>query len=118
MGWAVELFVSLADNARLDPMGFAPFGTITEEGMQVIDRTYAGYGECAEICAAAGVGATDPYCVPSASSASGWSGVNLTKWLAEGTDAYLARGFPKLDRVLRTELIDRERAGLRSRVEL
>ncbi len=39
-----QLFINLADNARLDGMGFAPFGTVTE-GMEVVDKIFPGYRE-------------------------------------------------------------------------
>ncbi len=39
-----HVFVSLADNARLDAMGFAPIGRVAS-GMRVIDHIYSGYGE-------------------------------------------------------------------------
>jgi peptidyl-prolyl cis-trans isomerase A (cyclophilin A) len=39
-----QLFINLADNPRLDGMGFAPFGQVTE-GMNVVDILYADYGE-------------------------------------------------------------------------
>jgi peptidyl-prolyl cis-trans isomerase A (cyclophilin A) len=39
-----QLFINYADNSRLDQMGFAPFGRVVE-GMEVVDRLYAGYGE-------------------------------------------------------------------------
>ncbi len=39
-----QVFINLADNARLDAMGFAPFGQVIE-GMDVVDRLYSGYGE-------------------------------------------------------------------------
>jgi peptidyl-prolyl cis-trans isomerase A (cyclophilin A) len=41
-----QVFVNLADNARLDSMGFSPFGTITG-GFPVFSRLYSGYGESA-----------------------------------------------------------------------
>jgi len=34
----------LVDNARLDGMGFSPFGKVIE-GMDVVDKIYSGYGE-------------------------------------------------------------------------
>lgn len=74
-----------------------------------VDALYAGYGECAEICAAQG--AADPYCVRSEDTPSGWAGVNLTRWLAEGTERYLAPAFPALDRVLSTEVLSRGPTG-------
>jgi peptidyl-prolyl cis-trans isomerase A (cyclophilin A) len=39
-----QLFINFRDNARLDGMGFAPFGEVIE-GMDVVDKIYPGYGE-------------------------------------------------------------------------
>jgi len=39
-----QAFINLADNPRLDGMGFSPFGKVTE-GMDVVQRLYSGYGE-------------------------------------------------------------------------
>jgi peptidyl-prolyl cis-trans isomerase A (cyclophilin A) len=39
-----QLFINFADNSRLDGMGFAPFGEVIE-GLDVVDKIYAGYGE-------------------------------------------------------------------------
>ncbi|MGA7225911.1 MAG: peptidylprolyl isomerase [Candidatus Acidiferrales bacterium] len=39
-----QLFISLADNTRLDSMGFAPFGQVTS-GMDVVQKIYSSYGE-------------------------------------------------------------------------
>jgi peptidyl-prolyl cis-trans isomerase A (cyclophilin A) len=41
---AHQLFINLADNARLDGMGFSPFGRVVK-GMDVVDSLYSGYGE-------------------------------------------------------------------------
>ncbi len=41
---ANQLFINLADNARLDAMGFPPFGQVIS-GMSVVDSIYSGYGE-------------------------------------------------------------------------
>ena len=41
---STQLFINKRDNARLDPMGFAPFATVVE-GMDVVDKLYSGYGE-------------------------------------------------------------------------
>lgn len=38
----------------------AAFRYISESDMAVLDVVYADYGECADICAAPGVGASDP----------------------------------------------------------
>ncbi|BDC51233.1 hypothetical protein F183_A35490 [Bryobacterales bacterium F-183] len=39
-----QIFINLADNPRLDGMGFSPFGSVIE-GMDVVDKLYSGYGE-------------------------------------------------------------------------
>ena len=39
-----QIFINLADNKRLDGMGFAPFAQVTD-GMNAIDALYADYGE-------------------------------------------------------------------------
>ena len=39
-----QVFINLADNSRLDAMGFAPFARIVG-GMDIVGRLYAGYGE-------------------------------------------------------------------------
>jgi len=39
-----QFFINYADNARLDGMGFAPFGTVIE-GMDVVDKINSAYGE-------------------------------------------------------------------------
>jgi peptidyl-prolyl cis-trans isomerase A (cyclophilin A) len=41
---ATEIFINLADNAALDGEGFVPFAKVVD-GMKVVDRFYAGYGE-------------------------------------------------------------------------
>jgi hypothetical protein len=88
-GFSVELFVNLANNTRLDAAGFSPFGIV--EDMGPMDALYAGYGECADVCAE---DPSSPYCVPRPGG--GWLGVNLTTMLSEGR-GYLKGGFPRLD---------------------
>lgn len=44
---AHQLFINLADNARLDKMGFSPIGRVVE-GMAVVDSLYSGYGDTPE----------------------------------------------------------------------
>jgi peptidyl-prolyl cis-trans isomerase A (cyclophilin A) len=39
-----QLFINYVDNARLDGMGFSPFGKVVE-GMDVVDKIYGEYGE-------------------------------------------------------------------------
>jgi peptidyl-prolyl cis-trans isomerase A (cyclophilin A) len=41
---ATEIFINLNDNAMLDEQGFVPFAKVVE-GMDVVDRFYAGYGD-------------------------------------------------------------------------
>lgn len=39
-----QLFINLANNARLDETGFAPIGEVVE-GMEIVESLYTGYGE-------------------------------------------------------------------------
>ena len=81
-----QVFINYADNDRLDAMGFAPFGQVIE-GMDVVDRLYAGYGE----------------------GAPQGQGPNQGRIQLEG-NAYLERAFPRLDYVRRASVITREPA--------
>lgn len=40
-----QLFINFKDNAFLDGQGFAAFGEVLDNGMEVVDKFYAGYGE-------------------------------------------------------------------------
>ena len=40
-----QVFISLKDNARLDGMGFAPFGVVDGTGMNVVEMLYDQYGD-------------------------------------------------------------------------
>jgi peptidyl-prolyl cis-trans isomerase A (cyclophilin A) len=62
-----QLFINLADNARLDRLGFSPIGRVVE-GMAVVDSLYGGYGDTPE-----------------------------QHFIQTMGNAYLARMFPKLD---------------------
>jgi peptidyl-prolyl cis-trans isomerase A (cyclophilin A) len=75
-----QLFINLADNPRLDGMGFAAFGQVTD-GMNVVDALYADYGE----------------------GAPGGSGPNQDEIQKQGK-AYLDKNFPKLDYIETTTL--------------
>jgi peptidyl-prolyl cis-trans isomerase A (cyclophilin A) len=75
---ANQLFINLVDNVMLDAMGFAPFGEVIE-GMDVIDRLYAGYGEGAPM----------------------GSGPDQMRLVREG-NRYLDENFPQLDSIVRT----------------
>jgi peptidyl-prolyl cis-trans isomerase A (cyclophilin A) len=76
----VQLFINLRDNARLDAMGFSPIGEIVN-GIDVVNAIYTGYGE-----GGAGGGPTQP---------------RITN---EG-EAYLARDFPLLDRIVSARVV-------------
>jgi peptidyl-prolyl cis-trans isomerase A (cyclophilin A) len=76
-----QLFINFGNNASLDSQGFAPFGEVIE-GMDVVDKLYAEYGEGA----------------PSG------RGPDQGKIQAEGK-AYLDRNFPKLDRILSAKIV-------------
>lgn len=77
-----QFFINTADNSYLDGMGFAPMGEVVE-GMEVVDKLYAGYGE-------------------------GYPrgrGPHQGKIASDG-NAYLKEEFPKLDYVKSAALVD------------
>ena len=76
-----QVFINFADNSRLDPMRFAPFGKVIT-GMEVVDSLYNGYGE----------------------GAPGGMGPNQGQIQAQG-NAYLDSKFPKLDGVKHAEIV-------------
>ena len=76
-----QVFINFGSNDRLDAMGFAPFGQVVE-GMDVVDRLYAGYGE----------------------GAPRGRGPDQARIQAEG-NAYLERAFPRLDYVKRASIV-------------
>jgi len=84
-----QIYVNTGDQsgrlpwARLDAMGFAPFGKAVE-GLSVIDQLYAGYGE---------------------TSGGGMRAGHQGKLFEEG-NAYLDREFPLLDRLVRAEIVE------------
>jgi peptidyl-prolyl cis-trans isomerase A (cyclophilin A) len=71
-----QLFINLADNPRLDQMGFSPFGEVSGEGMQVVSAIYPGYGELPD----------------------------QGRITAEG-NVYLEAQFPRLDYVKKAEIV-------------
>jgi len=77
-----QVFVCYENHSRLDASGFAPFGRVVR-GMEVVDQFYKGYGE----------------------GAPNGSGPDQDRVQAEG-NAYLDRDFPKLDRILRTRIVE------------
>ncbi len=76
-----QVFINLADNKRLDSMGFSAFGQVTE-GLDVVESLYADYGE----------GAPDG------------KGPEQDKIEKLGKP-YLDKGFDKLDSIKTTTLI-------------
>ena len=70
-----QLFINFGDNARLDGMGFAPFGTVVE-GMDVVDRIFPGYRE-----------------TPS------------QDLITSRGDAYLKASFPRIDKIKMAQIL-------------
>ena len=68
-------------NAFLDKQGFAPFGVVLDDGMQLIDKLYAGYGE----------------------GAPGGKGPNQGLIQSKG-NVYLKENFPKLSYISSTTI--------------
>jgi peptidyl-prolyl cis-trans isomerase A (cyclophilin A) len=77
-----QLFINYADNSKLDQLGFAPIGRVVE-GMDVVDRLYAGYGE----------------------GAPQGKGPNQGRLQTEG-NAYLTKDFPQLDCIKKATIIE------------
>ena len=76
-----QLFISLADNSRLDAEGFAPIGRVID-GTDVVDRLYAGYDE----------------------DAGGGMRGGKQGPIFEGGNAYLDRAYPLLDKLVRARV--------------
>jgi cyclophilin family peptidyl-prolyl cis-trans isomerase len=79
-----QIYINLADNHRNDAEAFTILGTVVE-GMSVVDRLYAGYGETS------GSGMRQGRQGP----------------LEEGGNAYMDRQFPLLDRIRRVTVTPR-----------
>jgi peptidyl-prolyl cis-trans isomerase A (cyclophilin A) len=75
-----QLFINLGDNSRLDKLGFAPFGKITE-GMDVVDKITSQYGE-----------------KPNQGQ------------IQERGNEYLKEDFPKMDYIKKATIVDAEKA--------
>lgn len=82
----VQIFINLADNERLDGMGFAPIGRVID-GMDVVAQLYTGYGDGPPT----------------------GTGPNQMIVREEG-NAYLAREYPELDFVERATISTESRA--------
>lgn len=72
-----QLFINLRDNPTLDSSGFSPIGRVVDDGMDVVDKLYSGYGE---------------------SMSRGGNGPDATRIQGMGNE-YLVRQFPQLDYV-------------------
>ena len=86
-----QLFINLRDNARLDTLsgfGFPPFAQVIS-GMGAVDSIYSGYGDA-----------------PRGTPQPGREGPSQDSITAQG-NAYLARGWPKLD-YIKTARVVRE----------
>ncbi len=81
---STQIFINLADNSRLDAEGFAPFGEIVQ-GVEVIDRLYAGYDE----------------------SAGGGMRAGRQGGIEREGNAHLTRDFPRLDYIRRCRVVAR-----------
>jgi peptidyl-prolyl cis-trans isomerase A (cyclophilin A) len=79
-----QIFINLANNAQqLDARGFAPFARVVE-GMDVVDKLYATYGEVQSL----GGGGPDPQKI-------------------EGLgEEYLERSFPRLDKIMKAAIVE------------
>jgi peptidyl-prolyl cis-trans isomerase A (cyclophilin A) len=73
-----QFFINYSDNARLDGMGFSPFGRVVE-GMSVVDSIYSGYGEAPD-----------------------------QERIAADGNAYLKRQFPRLDFIKSARIVGAE----------
>lgn len=78
-----QVYINLRDNSRLDAQGFAPIGLV-RDGMDVVDRLNAEYGEHAGGGVRAG---------------------HQDSLFASG-NAYLDRAFPRLDHLVRATIVD------------
>jgi peptidyl-prolyl cis-trans isomerase A (cyclophilin A) len=76
-----QLFINLVDNVNLDASGFAPIGRVVE-GMDVVDRLHAGYGE----------------------GAPRGAGPDQSQIVNQG-NAYLTQSFPDLDYIERATIV-------------
>jgi peptidyl-prolyl cis-trans isomerase A (cyclophilin A) len=77
-----QLFVNLAGNGRLDRLGFAPVGRVTEGLARVVDSLHAGYGE----------------------GPPRGRGPDQDKLAAQG-NLYLQREFPRLDFIISSRIV-------------
>ena len=70
-----QLFINYVDNPRLDGMGFAPFGEVTE-GMEIVEKIFPGYTERPD-----------------------------QQQITDEGDAYLTKNFPEIDRIKTARIV-------------
>lgn len=78
-----QFFINFGDNVQLDGMGFAPFGTVREESLKVLDALNTEYGE----------------------GAPRGRGPSQGRIHAEG-NAYLKAEFPNLDYIKKASVVE------------
>ena len=78
-----QFFINFRNNARLDGMGFAPFGKVKDSSLAVLDSLHGGYGE----------------------GAPRGRGPSQGRIQREG-NTYLKANFPKLDYIKRAVLVN------------
>jgi peptidyl-prolyl cis-trans isomerase A (cyclophilin A) len=94
---SVQMFINLKGNPKLDTLGgigFPPFGEVVS-GMNVVDSLYSGYGEA----------------MPRSGSQYGMEGPMQDSIMLQG-NAYLERGWPKLDYVKTARVVQEWKAGV------
>jgi len=79
-----QVFINYKNNSRLDSIGFAPFGEVTE-GIRIVEELYAGYGE----------------------GAPRGSGPSQERIQDQGNE-YLKKQFPKLDYIIKATIMEED----------
>jgi peptidyl-prolyl cis-trans isomerase A (cyclophilin A) len=82
-----QIFINLKDNARLDEMGFSPFGMVSD-GMDVVTALYSDYGD----------------------GPPRGRGPNQSQIVLEGNE-YLDKNFPELDRIVKATVTRKKSSG-------
>jgi peptidyl-prolyl cis-trans isomerase A (cyclophilin A) len=77
-----QVYINLVDNKQLDAQGFSPVGRVVD-GMDVVDRLYAGYGE----------------------DAGGGLRLGKQQRMLEEGNRHLDADFPKLDRLVSAKIM-------------
>ncbi len=81
-GRTTQIYISLRDNSYQDDQGFVPFGEVVE-GMDVADALNSEYGE----------------------NSGGGIRAGKQQPLFDGGNAYLDREYPRLDRIIRAQVV-------------